>query len=86
MFNPKAIGYKHFPNMNSNEKKIIKYFDDTVYVSIDYLGIVSADDFKKIKKNIKHTNREINKLNSNKLNITAYIVDNTLKLILSKCL
>lgn len=50
MFNPKAIGYKHFPNMNSNEKKIIKCFDDTVYVSIDYLGIVSADDFKKIKK------------------------------------
>ncbi|MDO4698552.1 MAG: non-ribosomal peptide synthetase [Pasteurellaceae bacterium] len=84
IFNPKAIGYKHFPNLNSDETKIVNYFDDTVLVSVDYLGVVSRREFEKIKENALEVNNEINKLNGRKLNITAYIVDNHLELILSK--
>lgn len=84
MFNPKAIGYKNFPNINSDEEKIIKCFDDTVFVSVDYLGVVSRKEFEKIKQTISETNDEIKKLNGRKMNITAYIVENKLELILSK--
>lgn len=86
MFNPKAVGYKHFPNLNSDEERIVKCFDDTVYVSIDYLGVVSRKEFNTIKQSAIETNTEIKKLNGSKLNITAYIVDNRLELIMSKAL
>ncbi|MDQ7161003.1 non-ribosomal peptide synthetase [Lactobacillus delbrueckii subsp. lactis] len=86
MFNPKAVGYKHFPNLNSDEERIVRCFDDTVYVSIDYLGVVSRKEFNTIKQSAIETNTEIKKLNGSKLNITAYIVDNRLELIMSKAL
>ncbi|MFR0541636.1 non-ribosomal peptide synthetase [Lactobacillus delbrueckii] len=84
MFNPKAVGYRHFPSLNSDEERIVKCFDDTVYVSIDYLGVVSSKEFKDVKESAIETNAEIQKLNGNKLNITAYVVDDRLELIMSK--
>lgn len=84
MFNPKAIGYRNFPHLSSDDKKIINCFDDSVYISIDYLGIVSKEEFEQIWQSSSEINHEINKLNGTKLNITAYIVDNELKLISSK--
>lgn len=86
IFNPKAIGYKHYPKISPDEKKIIRCFDDTVFVSVDYLGVISSKEFEKIKENTLKVNNEIKKLNGSKLNITAYIVDNQLELILSKSL
>ncbi|MFS1664586.1 non-ribosomal peptide synthetase [Streptococcus sp. zg-JUN1979] len=84
MFNPKAIGYKHFPRIDSEEEKLVKCFDDTVFVSVDYLGVISRKAFEKVKQAASETANEINKLNGRKLNVTAYIVDNRLELILSK--
>lgn len=84
MFNPKALGYRNFPNLNKYEQDIVDCFDNTVYISVDYLGVISKEEFDRIWSNALKTNKEINKLNGNKLNITAYIVDNELKLIISK--
>ncbi|RLK62677.1 long-chain fatty acid--CoA ligase [Atopobacter sp. AH10] len=84
MFNPKAIGYKHFPRMNADEKAIVECFDESVYISVDFLGVLSRQEFKQVQEKSSETRNEINKLNGRKMNISAYIVDNQLKLILSK--
>ncbi|GAD43939.1 hypothetical protein ANG5_0467 [Streptococcus constellatus subsp. pharyngis SK1060 = CCUG 46377] len=45
---------------------------------------MSRKEFEKIKQITSEINNEIKKLNGRKMNITAYIVDNKLELILSK--
>lgn len=84
MFNPKAIGYRNFPNISEEENRIVKCFDDSVLVSVDYLGVVSKQEFNNILDSLTDTTKELNKLNGSKLNVTAYIVDNNLELIMSK--
>ncbi|MGL6064575.1 MAG: non-ribosomal peptide synthetase [Fusobacteriaceae bacterium] len=83
-FMPKYYGYKNYPNFNELEQQVVNIFDNDVYISINYLGIISEEKFLEIQKELENTKREINKLNKNKLNITLYIVNQKLVMVFSK--
>lgn len=83
-FMPKHYGYKNYPNINELEEQVIDIFDNDVYISINYLGIVSEEKFIGIEKELEQINKEINKLNRNKLNVTLYIVNQKLVMVFSK--
>ncbi len=86
MFNPKAVGYRDYPKVSPQQKKIIEYFDETVFVSINYLGVISKQELQVVLDSLESRQEEISKINEEKVNITAYIVDKDLVIISSKSL
>lgn len=83
-FTPKYYGYRNFPNLTDEDKEYNRIFDDEVYISINYLGVLSKTDLEDVKKSYEISKKEVNKLNSNKLNITLYIVNDKIYMFLSK--
>lgn len=83
-FIPKYYGYRNFPRMTKEDIEFNRIFDDEVYISINYLGVVGREEIKGILDKYKGIKKEINKLNSCKLNISVYVSENKIYMLLSK--
>lgn len=83
-FMPKYYGYRNFPNLSEEDRNFVRVFDDETLISLNYLGIISKVDLEKLKETYLNGKREVDKLNSNKLNATLYIMDDKVYMFLSK--
>ncbi|MBZ4684051.1 MAG: hypothetical protein PWP46_1776 [Fusobacteriaceae bacterium] len=84
MYNPKFFGYKSFPKTNKIEKEIVSLYDEKVYLNINYVGVKTEKEYEELIKESKTLNKEINKINKNKINILSFLVNNKLVLMISK--